>query len=60
MRRSPKGRRVVEVKEALERLAARAHDMLIWPEHAHYSWDDKSEVSTDLYLLSGAWRSDEQ
>ena len=57
MNRSPKGCRVVEVKQALQKLAARAWDMLIWPEH--YSWDDKSEVSTDLYLLSGAWREDE-
>ena len=57
MRRSPKGCRVVEVRLALERLAARAWDMLIWPEH--YSADMKDEVATDLYLLSGAWREDE-
>jgi hypothetical protein len=57
MVRSPKGQRVVEVKLALERLAARAWNMLIWPEH--YSADQKDEVATDLYLLSGAWRSDE-
>ena len=58
MNRSPKGCRVVEVKLALERLAARAYDMLIWP--GHYYADQISEVSTDLYLLSSVWREDEE
>jgi hypothetical protein len=57
MNRSAKGGRVIEVKQALERLAARAHDMVIWPER--FSWDQKSDVATDLFLLSGAWREDE-
>jgi hypothetical protein len=57
MTRSPKGCRVVEVKEALERLASRAQDMILWPES--YSWSDRGQVAIDLYLLSGAWRRDE-
>lgn len=50
--------RSAEVRAALEKLAARAYDMVLCPDH--YTWDQRSEVSTDLYLLSGAWREDEQ
>ena len=57
MNRSPKGCRVVEVKQALQQLAARASDMLLNPGY----WSEAAikEVATDLYLLSGAWRDDE-
>lgn len=58
MTRGSKGVRPVEIRRALQSLAAQAYDMLIWPDH--YYADQISEVSTDLYLLSGAWREDEQ
>ena len=45
------------VKAALEKLAARAWDVLCRP--ARYTPSEIMEVSTDLYLISGAWREDE-
>ena len=43
-----------EVRAALERVAVLAADML--RDWSMYTNDQRQEVATDLYLLSGAWR----
>jgi hypothetical protein len=58
MNRSPKGSRVVEVKQAIERLAGFATDMLV--NRGRWTDAEIQEVATDLFLLSGAWREDEE
>jgi len=50
--------RAAEVRRALEHHAALATSVLRWPKR--YSVEQRREIYTDLYLLSGAWRSDEQ
>ncbi len=46
--------RTQQVREALARLAVLAADML--RDWSMYTNDQRQEVATDLYLLSGAWR----
>lgn len=53
-----RGNRTAQVRAALERLGARAADMLIFPHN--YCAEDREQVADDLYLLSGAWREDGQ
>lgn len=56
MSRSPE--RTNEVRAALEKLAAQAVEYLRWPHL--YTYDDKEQVASDLYLISGAWRAEEE
>lgn len=51
------GRKTRPVRVALERMAARAYDMLRRPQL--YSESSRYEVANDLYLISGAWREAE-
>lgn len=55
-RRTPAGR--AQFKSVAQQLCAQAVDMIRWPEH--YSDDQRYTLATDLYLISGAWREDEQ
>lgn len=45
-----------DVRRVLEALAARASEMLVCPDR--FGEAERERVSTDLYLLSGAWLED--
>lgn len=58
MNRDEVGQRKAQVRVAFERLAVLAADMLAnW---ATYTNDQRAEVARDLWLLSGAWREEQQ
>jgi hypothetical protein len=50
--------RTETVRRALERLAVLAADML--RDWSMYTNDQRQEVATDLWLISGAWRDQEE
>lgn len=49
--------REAQIRAALERLAVLSADML--RDWSMYTNDQRQQVATDLYLLSGAWRDQE-
>lgn len=56
--RGTRQERTQQVRAAMERLSAQAVEYLRWPHL--YTYDEKEQVASDLYLISGAWREEQQ